>query len=115
MHRPGSVIFLVLLVLGGGSAAAADAGSEGPPALEQAIAASKGAGRPLILEFWTTWCKPCKLFEKQILEHPSVVEALRGVELVRYDAESGPGIAAAARYHVNAFPSVIVVDSDGTE
>ncbi len=83
------------------------------PTIEDAIAHAAAAHKPLLLEFSTDWCKPCKIFEQTTLVDKRVQAALAGVEFVRYDAEAPPGIAAAMKYKVTSYPTFIGVDERG--
>lgn len=100
-------------LVGGASAARADGHGAPPPALDDAVRAAKDSGKALVLEFYTTWCHPCKMFTSQVLSRPEVKTALRSVMFVRYDAEAGPGIPAAARFNVRAYPTLLVLDKTG--
>lgn len=70
-------------------------------------------GKPVVLEFYTTWCGPCKRFARETLPSPEVRKALTGVNFVRYDAERPPGEAAATRYGVSSYPSILLLDGSG--
>jgi tetratricopeptide (TPR) repeat protein len=83
-----------------------------PAKIEDVIAAAKVTHKPVFIEFYTDSCAPCKVFAKMI-EEPNVVSALHGVTLVRYDAEKGNGILAAARYQVTAYPTIVAIDDTG--
>ena len=84
-----------------------------PPSIDKAIEQSKSNHKPLVVEFSTTWCKPCKIFEKS-LGDPRVVAAAARVNFVRYDAEAvGAGTEAAQRFHVASFPTFLAIDTTG--
>jgi thiol-disulfide isomerase/thioredoxin len=84
-----------------------------PPSIEQAIARSKAEQKPLVVEFSTSWCKPCQIFEKS-LDDPRMKAAIARIVFVRYDGEAaGPGSDAAQRYHVSGFPTFLVIDKEG--
>ena len=87
--------------------------SEVPP-LEQAIEQAKQAGKPLLVEFSTSWCGPCKTFAAEVLPRQDVQRALaKHVVFVAYDAEVTPGIAAANRLEVSGYPNFVIVDAEG--
>jgi tetratricopeptide (TPR) repeat protein len=100
---------LVVLALGG----VAQAAEEAAPPIEQVLAQSKQSGKPVIVEFGTTWCKPCKIFETEVLPAPEVKAGLEGMIFVRYDAEAGAGLAAAGRYKVSSYPTFLALDGAG--
>jgi thioredoxin-like negative regulator of GroEL len=105
-------LMLLLVLLASGAAVAGGTADE-VPTVDDAIARARATGKPLILEFWTEWCKPCKEFERDVLPLPEVQKALEDVTFVRYDAESGNGVAAAKRYGIDSFPNFLAIDENG--
>src|SRR6185503_11573499 len=84
-----------------------------PPPIADAIARSKAEHKPLVVEFSTTWCKPCKLFEQSI-GNPRLRAAAARAIFVRYDAEAaGPGTEAAQQFKINTYPTFLAIDKDG--
>jgi cytochrome c biogenesis protein CcmG/thiol:disulfide interchange protein DsbE len=89
------------------------------------------AGRPVVINFWATWCQPC------VVEHPMLLEAARLYEgrvhflgivyqddadlIRRFLAERGawgpslldPGSRVAVEYGVYGAPETFVIDSEG--
>jgi putative thioredoxin len=57
---------------------------------------------PVIVDFWATWCKPCKVMDP-ILEH-LVVEAQGALRLARVDVDKNPTLAM--RFSVRNIPTV---------
>src|SRR6185437_8211798 len=84
-----------------------------PPALDAALDQARSEGRALVVEFGTTWCAPCKILEQEVLPDADVQNALEGVVFVRYDAERAPGVAAARKFEVTGFPTIIAVNGAG--
>jgi thiol-disulfide isomerase/thioredoxin len=97
-----------------GLLAPAAAADDNAPALEVAMKRAKDTGKPLILEFGTEWCVPCRMFEQNVLPLPEVQKALEDVTFVSYDAEKGHGEAAARRFGVKSFPTFMAVDEKGS-
>src|SRR2546430_8301224 len=86
-----------------------------PESIDDAVKRAAAAGKPLLVEVSASWCGPCHLFENSVLPDQRVQAALHGVVYVHYDGEDGPGIAAAERYHVTAYPTFVVIDARGIE
>jgi thiol-disulfide isomerase/thioredoxin len=89
------------------------AGHPDPGPLATVMAAAKADGKPLVVEFYTTWCEPCKIFDAMVLPDEKAQAALRDVTFVRYDAERGNGIEVAKKFKVNSYPTFLAVDDEG--
>ena len=70
-----------------------------PPAFEQALASAKQDGKPLLLEFSTTWCGPCKLLARE-LRKPRARPLLEQVHLVVYNGEEEPGMTLMQKFGI---------------
>ncbi len=77
-------------------------------------AEAKANHTPLVVDVFTTWCKPCAMLEKTVFANPKVVEALSKARFVRYDAERGAGVEVAERFAINSYPTILVLTADGT-
>ncbi|MCC6334981.1 MAG: thioredoxin family protein [Myxococcales bacterium] len=94
--------------------AALIAAAPAPPLpFEEVLAETTRSGTPIVLDVFTTWCKPCRMMDAKVFPHPRVVKALAGLKLVKYDAERGPGVAVARRFDINTYPTVLVLTPDG--
>ena len=80
-------------------------------------AASKQAGQTgklVLVDFYTTWCGPCKLLDKTTWTDAAVIKLLgQKTVALRIDAEKETELAK--RYKIDAYPSVLLIKPDGTE
>ncbi len=102
------MISLVLTMVLAGSAA------EMKP-FDALIAETSASNTPIVVDVFTTWCKPCAAMEREVFPKPVVVAALKTARFVRYDAERGAGIEFAERFGVTGFPTVLVLTPDGMQ
>lgn len=96
--------------------AAALAAAPAPePPLEAVLAQAASAGKPLFLDVYATWCKPCRRLEAEVLSTPDVKRALGAYRAQRYDGERGHGVQVAHRYRVTEYPTLLILNPDGVE
>ena len=81
---------------------------------ETALARAGSDRKPVMLDFYTTWCGWCKRLDQTTLADGQVQKALAGVVPLRLDAER-EGRELAQRYGVRSFPTIIFLDASGQE
>ena len=89
-------------------------------------------GKPVVLDFWATWCGPCQM-QAPVLERLSQRLRARGVTIVGVNTSDEPGLAAAyarrrglsypivydagdrvaSAYGVSGLPTLVVVNGAG--
>ena len=76
------------------------------------LAAQKG--KIVLVDFYTTWCGPCKMLDKTTWTDPAVIQLLEQKTVaLRIDVDKE--VALSKRYKIEAYPSVLLIKPDGTE
>jgi thioredoxin 2 len=65
---------------------------------------------PVVVDFWATWCGPCKMMAPQYAQAATTLEPK--VRLLKVDTEAVQDVAA--RFHIRSIPTMILFKG-GTE
>ncbi len=104
----------MLLPQDAGSAGAerTDNGLQWHSSLAEGLEWGLAEGKPVLVDFWATWCKNCHVMEATTMRDPAVVEQLLRYVLVKYQAED-PGAEPAASvlkgFGVVGLPTYVVL------
>jgi thiol-disulfide isomerase/thioredoxin len=82
--------------------------------LDRGLALAKESGRKVIVDFWATWCGPCRSLDEWIWSDAEVAARLSaGYVGVKLDADLENELVK--RFHVEGYPTMIVLDPSGKE
>ncbi|MEQ1822896.1 MAG: thioredoxin family protein [Fimbriimonadaceae bacterium] len=70
-------------------------------------------GKPLFVDFETSWCGPCKSMDEWVYTAKAVVEAAREIVSVKVDGDEHRDLVK--RFKVGAYPTLILIDKSGKE
>ncbi|MCC8088383.1 MAG: thioredoxin family protein [Rikenellaceae bacterium] len=84
--------------------------------MEEAQALAAKENKLIFIDVYTTWCPPCKYMTENIFSLKEVGEYFNGNFVnVKFDAERGEGISVAKNYQVTAYPTFLILDTNGKE
>jgi thiol-disulfide isomerase/thioredoxin len=81
---------------------------------DAAVGQAGQTGKLVLVDFYTTWCGPCKMLDKNTWTDAEVIKLLaQKTVALRLDAEVETNLAL--RFKINAYPTVLLLKPDGTE
>ncbi|MBD5333954.1 MAG: thioredoxin family protein [Bacteroides sp.] len=82
---------------------------------DEALKAAKQENKLVFIDFFTTWCGPCKMMSSKTFPQKEVGDFMNAKFIpLKLDAEK-EGEELARQYGVQAYPTYVVVDADGKE
>lgn len=80
--------------------------------LAQGLARAEAEHKPVLIDFWATWCKNCLTMDKTTLEDAAVTQALDGYVKIKFQAEdpdAEPAKAVMARFNAIGLPTYVIL------
>jgi len=75
---------------------------------------AKATNKPIFIDFYTTWCAPCKWMDSDVFELKVVGDLFNDNFIsLKVDAEKGEGPMLAAQFGVRGYPMLVYLDSNG--
>lgn len=84
---------------------------DAPAYFSEALERAKAAGKPLLIDFWASWCGPCLKLERETLESSELAGLLARFEVIAVNLDEAPALGSF--YSVSSIPYVLFVDSRG--
>ncbi len=79
--------------------------------LEAAQAEALKTRKPIMIDFYTDWCKICKIMDAEAYVDASVVEKTQKFVMVKVNAEQRTDLVL--RFKITGYPTLIWLDTDG--
>lgn len=84
--------------------------------IETALAKAKKTNKVVFIDFYTTWCAPCRVMEESVFRDEDVANYLNDNCIsIRVNAEKGKGPDRKLEYAVDAYPTMLVYNPNGDE
>jgi len=80
-----------------------------------ALSRAHAARKLVFVDFYATWCGPCKLMDRDVYTDSVADGAANHMVSRKIDAEAGEGPALAERYAIHFYPTLLVLDDTGKE
>jgi thiol:disulfide interchange protein len=80
------------------------------------IERAKEAGKPVFLDFYTSWCGPCRVMDRDVFTNGDLAAFFNKWYLnLKIDAEKGEGVALAKRFGISGYPTLLFLGTNGKE
>jgi thiol:disulfide interchange protein len=84
--------------------------------LDAALSKAKAEKKAIFLDFYTTWCMPCRMMDESVFRDWDVAEYMaENVVSIKVNAEKGRGIDLKNKFGVGAYPTFVFLAPDGSE
>lgn len=81
----------------------------------EACEKAKKENKLVFMDAYTSWCGPCKMMSAQVFTRKDVGLYFNEKFVnVKIDMEKGEGIELAKKYNVTAYPTLLIIDGNGT-
>ncbi len=82
---------------------------------QSALRASTEENKILMIDFYTSWCGPCKKLDKEVYGSEDFYPYTQMLACVKVDFETKEGAELGKEYDVSTFPTVVFIDPQGNE
>lgn len=84
--------------------------------LSAALDKAKAEKKAIFLDFYTTWCMPCRMMDESVFRDWDVAEYMaENVVSLKVNAEKGRGIELKSQFGVGVYPTFVFVAPNGVE
>ncbi|HAD97047.1 MAG TPA: hypothetical protein DCG19_06540 [Cryomorphaceae bacterium] len=81
---------------------------------DKALKLASKEDKLLFIDFYTTWCVPCKELDKLVFQNDSIKNILgKDFVMLKYDAEKDTIFHLSKKHHVSSYPTGIILNKEG--
>lgn len=82
--------------------------------LSPMLEVAKKENKPIFMDFYTTWCAPCRMMDESLFRDAEVTDFLnKNFVCLKIDAEKGNGPTLREMFEVTGYPSFVFIDNNG--
>ena len=81
----------------------------------EVVGRAQAADRPILIDFYADWCRPCKQLDRQVYSDSVVAAKLADLVTYKVDVDMPDGIVLGQQFHVYTLPTIILCRPDGEE
>jgi len=80
----------------------------------EALSIASQENKLLFIDFYTTWCAPCKKLDNWVFRNDSIKKLLgKDFVMLKYDAERDSTFHLSKKHHVSSYPTGIILNKEG--
>ena len=84
--------------------------------LDAAMQKAQREKKAVFLDFYTTWCYPCKIMDQGAFSDWDVADYLGdNCVAMKVNAEKGTGVILGTQFGIKVFPTLVFIDPNGNE
>ncbi len=84
------------------------------PSLDPILEQAKQSNKLVFIDFYATWCTPCKVMDKEVFTNKSTADFLnKNFVCYKVDGEKGNGNTLKLLYNIKAYPTLLFLDQNG--
>ncbi len=91
--------------------------AESPEHLQELVVASRKKGKPVVVDFWGTWCTNCKVYDKRIASTPILRERFERITRIKVDLSGDDQVRWPMRHALgikeSGAPVMVFLDGQG--
>ena len=82
--------------------------------LPAALKKAKSENKVVFIDFYTTWCFPCKMMDQGAFRDWDIADYMTSnCVSLKVDAEKGTGVVLKSQFNVASYPTLLFIDPNG--